>query len=134
MRLSSSSRLLIGACCALMLLSAQVLGLHYHRHFDAHQDHGAHAPVLATWDAAAHVPGVEEALSAHAGTDLDIELTSLSSPKPKQLAALVALLPGIALHAPSTRGARVPHHSNASLPRPARYSLRPPSQAPPSLV
>jgi len=130
-RPSGLSRLLIAASCAAVLLSVQVLGLHFHRHLGLHHAADSHDAQPAVWDAAAHLGGAHAGDQAvHADEDLDVVVSSLPAPKLKfaqvhftslELAASPVVTTWLAVAPP----ARDPVPGSLS------FRLRPPSQAPP---
>lgn len=126
------------ALCVFALLAAQVLGLHHHRHVD--WDGGAsHASQLHFEDAGLHSPegnpehqnSVDGSASGH--PHLDVETRVVGDGLAKVLLDLTWLAAfWVAL------GLLWPRASPAARPRPQegrslppRYTLRPPSQAPP---
>lgn len=131
--------------CVTLLVAAQVLGLHYHRHVDlgaAAPAHGGdHAPHASFRDAGAstsheHDHGQEGAgHEAHDGVDVEIEGVAGGAAEaakaPLLFAVLLMLLPVLARR----RAARVPRRRAAEpvAQAPPRYRL-PPSQAPPAAI
>jgi hypothetical protein len=137
-------RLTIAVACALALLSAQVLGLHYHRHVSG--PHHGHAmasdnALAAAWDPGAHIPltavsaaDQQATATVQADHDLDVEVQSDAAPKFKKGVALAALLAPAPWAFAATATILQAHFLESPGARPQAFKLKPPSQAPPLLL
>jgi hypothetical protein len=137
-------RLTIAVACAIALLSAQVLGLHYHRHVSGpHHGHATAADIAlaTTWDPGEHVPaavstasGPQATATVHADDDLDIDVQSDAAPKFKKGMALAAILVPAPWESSDPGSREQVRFLEAPDGRPQAFRLKPPSQAPPCLL
>ena len=129
--------------CATMLVVAQILGLHYHRHVEQHGD-DAHRSELHFEDAGLH-PNESRPDHRHADAQaggsshrhIDVEAKALKAGVAKAFvdSLLLPLLLMVALLVPSTRGAACPRlHGRDGLRKADPARLRPPSQGPPAAL
>lgn len=133
----------IVASCSILLLLAQVMGLHYHRHVDGHSGQGAQAVELHFEDGGLHVGETRtEHQHDHAAGDgpshwhLDVESKAMKAGLakvfvdslllPLLLVLMAVMAPAAGMPAPLLRRSIVGRW------RYRPYSIRPPSQAPPA--
>ena len=133
----------VAILCIAALLYVQLSGLHQHRHIDwqADDSHGRHAVQLHFGDAGLHGDELGPAHShaagetAHAHLDVDIDAVGDALAKLLSILLFVVLASGVLqLRRPgrATSVLRPPRES--PIPKRSRFSLRPPSQAPPLLL
>ena len=143
MRPSPGLSLWIVSTCSALLLVAQVLGLHFHRHVERHGDAIAHAAELHFEGGGLHVGDTHADHGHEPAADggsthwhLDVESKSLKAGLAKAFFDSL-LLPLLWLVAALVCAAvaRTPIHSRRvrGPTRSRPYRLRPPSQAPPAI-
>lgn len=143
MRPSPGPTCWIVATCSVLMLVAQVLGLHFHRHVGVHGGSVTHPSELHFEGGGLHVGDMHaDGGHAHAADDgtspqwhLDLESEALKAGFAKLFldSALLPLLwlVGLIAWAAATRAPSRPRRVRGTT-QPCAYGLRPPSQAPPA--
>lgn len=128
----------VAMLCIAALLYVQLSGLHQHRHVERQaQGHDRHATQLHFGDAGLHGdelgPAHSHAVGETAHAHLDVDTDAAGEALAKLLSVLLlAVLVGGVLLLSLPRDVAAPRPSDPSpTPRRSRFSLRPPSQAPP---
>jgi hypothetical protein len=115
--------------CVTLLISVQVLGLHYHHHGGEHHAATTHAIALHLWDGGLHA--ANDAHVVHSGPDMDINQPTTGLGKRVNIGLMLGIFLVAILWLPGVRLLPVRRLYRNAVSHPDRFVLRPPSRGPP---